>query len=73
MCELTPDEDAVYHEYLRLYMKDGKFNGDIAKQTAESYNMTYQRAQVAVLGLFEKGKISVVKNPGKKKTEKNRK
>ena len=34
MCDLTPDEDAVYHEYLRLYMKDGKFNGDIAKQTA---------------------------------------
>ena len=64
MCELTPDEDAVYHEYLRLYMKDGKFNGDIAKLTAESCNMSYQRAQVAVLGLFEKGKISVVKNQG---------
>jgi hypothetical protein len=45
-------------------MKDGKFNGDIAKLTAESCNMSYQRAQVAVLGLFEKGKISVVKNQG---------
>ena len=59
---LTTDEDAVYHEYLRLYVKDGKFNGDTAKQTAESCNMSYQHAQVAVLGLFEKGKISVVKN-----------
>jgi hypothetical protein len=48
-------------------MKDGNFNGDIAKQTAESCNISYQRAQVAVLGLFEKEKISVVKNYGEEK------
>jgi len=71
MCvPLTPEEDAVYHEYLRRFTKGGEFNGDIADQTTQSCNMSYQRAQVAVLGLFKKGKISLIKNQG---DEENRK
>lgn len=65
MCDpLTADEDAVYREYLKHYLKDGRFTGDIAGRTAESCNMSCQRAQAAVRGLIAKGKISFLPDAG---------
>ena len=65
MClPLTPDEDVVYQEYLRRYIRDGTFHGDIAEQLAASCNMSCQRAQAAVSGLSGKGKISLADDLG---------
>jgi hypothetical protein len=70
MClTLTPDEDAVYQEYLRRYIRDGSFHGDIADQLAASCTMSRERAQAAVSGLFEKGKISLIHDPGEEQTK----
>ena len=68
MCmPLTPDEDVVYQEYLRRYIRDGSFHGDIADQLAASCSMSCERAQAAVLGLLEKGKISLMDDTGEEK------
>ena len=68
MClPLTPDEDVVYQEYLRRYIRDGAFHGDIADQLAASCSMSCERAQAAVSGLFEKGKISLMDDTGEEK------
>ena len=69
MClPLTPDEDVVYQEYLRRYIRDGTFHGDIAGQLAASCSMSCERAQAAVSGLSEKGKISLIDDTGEEKS-----
>jgi hypothetical protein len=58
---LTPDEDVVFLEFLRLDVEPNGipvelFEGFLEKLAA-SCNMSVQRARVAVQGLIDKGKF----------------
>ena len=58
---LTPDEDVVFSEYLRLDIEPNGipvelFEGFL-EQLAASCNMSLQRARVATQGLIDKGKF----------------
>jgi hypothetical protein len=61
---LTPDEDVVFLEFLRLDVEPNGipvelFEGFL-EQLAASCNMSLQRARVATQGLIDKGKFDVV-------------
>jgi hypothetical protein len=61
---LTPDEDSVFSEFLRLDVEPNGipvelFEGFL-ERLAASCNMSVQRARVATQGLIDKGKFDVV-------------
>ena len=58
---LTPDEDIVFSEFLRLDVEPNgipvELFGGFLEQLAASCNMSIQRARVAIQGLIDKGKF----------------
>lgn len=61
---LTPDEDVVFLEFLRLDVEPNgipvKLFAGFLEELAASCNMSLQRARVATQRLIDKGKFDVV-------------
>ena len=61
---LTPDEDVVYREFLRLDVEPNQIPPDLyagfLERLAETCNISLQRARIAIQGLIDKGIFDVV-------------
>ena len=61
---LTPDEDVVYREFLRLDVEPNQIPPDLyagfLERLAETCNISLQRARIAIQGLSDKGIFDVV-------------
>jgi len=61
---LTPDEDVVFREFLRLDVEPNGIPAEIfegfLERLANSCNMSLQRARLATQGLIDKGKFDVI-------------
>ena len=62
---LTPDEDVVFRELIRLDVEPNQIPpelfGGFLERLARSCNIPLPRARLAVQGLIDKGKFDVVK------------
>jgi hypothetical protein len=61
---LTPDEDVVFREYIRLDVEPNQIPPELfvgfLERLAMSVNMSLQRVRVATQGLIDKGKFDTV-------------
>ena len=73
---LTPDEDIVFHELLRLDVEPNQvpvelFEGFL-ERLANSCNLSLQRARIAITGLIEKGKFDVAEDEKEERIQNER-
>jgi hypothetical protein len=61
---LTPDEDVVFREYIRLDVEPNQISPELfvgfLERLARSVNMSLQRVRVATQGLIDKGKFDTI-------------
>ena len=61
---LTPDEDVVFREFLRLDVEPNQIPPELfsgfMERLAESVNLSLQRARIATQGLIDKGVFDVI-------------
>ncbi len=61
---LTPDEDVVFREFMRLDVEPNQIPVELyagfLERLANSCNMSLQRARLATQGLIDKGKFDVI-------------
>jgi hypothetical protein len=73
---LTPDEDVVFLEFLRLDVEPNGIPVDLfegfLEQLAASCNMSLQRARVATQGLIDKGKFDTAEATKDERTQTDR-